>query len=94
MRLTWNKSSNAYEAVEKEIFKQYSKVESFIVQLRLKSKEDDEWIEVTELLLNDGNDYLHPKHTWINDWWEGEQIVELVAVAPVSCATLTDEWKV
>lgn len=94
MRLTWDKDSDAYTAVENEIFKRYSCYGSFIVQIREKHMEEEKWYEATELLLNEGYDNEHPHYIWENDWWEGEQFVELVAVAPVFNVKLADEWRI
>ena len=93
MRLTWDKDSDAYTAVENEIFKRYGDGSSFIVRIKEKHMEEEKWYEITELLLNEGS-YDHPHYIWESDWWEGEQFVELVAVAPACRATLTDEWRV
>lgn len=96
MKLEWN--DNAYNAVEKVISDKYPHGgnESIVVQLKQKYdfENEDEWEEVTTLLLNEGKDYLNPEFVWEFDWWEGQQDVELVAFAPVSFVKLTDEWKV
>lgn len=87
--------NTAYDEVEKIVLEKYGDTgASILVQMRLKYDGDDEWEEHTELLLNEGNDWATPKYIWENDWWAGQQDVDLIAVAPVYAIKLDDEWKV
>lgn len=74
-----------YGAVERAIMKKYGEIppESLIVQLRTKHMEDEEWWDRTELLVQNGYDSYHPDWEWEIDWWEGEQFIDLVAVAKI-----------
>jgi len=93
MKLTWDKDSNAYAAVEKIILDKYgSRGESIVVNLQLKYSCEDKYHFATTILLNDGIDCFNPDWIWEYDWWEGEQDVILLAAAPISEVELNDQW--
>ena len=98
MKLTWDKNSTAYDAVEKIIHEKYSNGEDFVVQIKLRynpTKEyREEYREITELYYNDGYDWQYPDYVWQYDWWEGEEDVELIAVAPISSLKLDKQYYV
>ena len=84
---------DAYEDVMNAVLEKYgSRGENIVVQLRTKYKLTDNWINVTTLLLNEG-DCVDPEWLWEYDWWEGGSDVELIAAAPVSDIALPDEFK-
>lgn len=86
--------NTAYDEVEKIVLEKYGDTgDSILVQMRLKYDGDDEWEECTELLLNEGPDWTTPKYVWENDWWEGQEHIEVIAMAPVYAIDLGDKWK-
>lgn len=92
MKLTWDDS--AYDAVERVVLEKFKNCgASMVIQLRKKYGCEDDWEDCTELLLNDG-DWINPKWVWENDWWEGEDDVELIAAAPVFAVSLDDKWRI
>ena len=93
LKLSWPEGSDAYTAVENIVIPKYE-VSDIIVQLRSKYDWEINYRDHTELLINDGKDYSHPKYIWQNDWWEGEQDVILVAAARVEDIKLGDKWKI
>lgn len=54
--------------------------EDYIVLIRLKAKELDDWRYINELLQYDGNE---GRYVWLSDWWEGEPFVEMLGAVPV-----------
>lgn len=85
MKITWDKNSTAYKAVAKVVLEKYKYTnESIVVQIRLKYSCEQKYKDITELFINDGEDYGNPDYIWENDWWEGQQDVELIATAPIS----------
>ena len=94
MKIAWDKDSTAYAAVREKLFEKLSPYNgSIVVQLRIRYNEETQWREITELLIDDGEDWDHPCWVWENDWWEGEQNVELIAAADVADIKLSDEFK-
>ena len=84
MIVQWGPGSDAYEAVEEIVLAKYGSFHgSFLVHLRTKYHEDDKWTNLSELFMDDGDDWMHPSFVWETDWWEGEQYVDLVAIAPI-----------
>ena len=86
MRIRMSKGETAYDAVSKIIKSKYGdRGESIVVQLRQKCNDNEPWEELTVLYLNEGNDWRNrPYYVWEIDWWEGQEIVELIAAATVS----------
>ena len=84
MELRFKDNETAYEAASKVILKRYGSGESFVVQLRQKYDDFDFWEEFTVLLINEPIDPIHSKYIWETAWWEGQEIVELLAAAPIS----------
>ena len=91
LEIRMNKGETAYDAVSKIIMHKYGdRGESIVVQLRQKYDEFDPWEELTVLLINDPIDPIHSKYVWETDWWFGQEIVELLAAAPISKIRLDD----
>ena len=94
MILKIDKKTTGYDAAEKVIFEKYGVMgESKVVQLRTKYKFDKDWTDITTLLLNDGT-WSEPDWIWEYDWWEGEEDVDLVAVAPVSRIDISEDFAI
>ena len=92
MKLKWD--TNAYDAVEKIVLDTYGPLNaSIVVQLQMKYDYEDNWEECTELLLNDGESWDNPEWIWENDWWEGQQDVDLIAAAPIYAVKLEEKWR-
>ena len=89
------KNDNPYKIIKNIVLDKYgSRGESILVELKTKYSCDDEYVSFSSLLLNDGEDWLNPDWIWEDDWWEGEQDVELVAAAPVGDIKLSEEWRI
>lgn len=89
MKISWNKNQTAYRAVSEQVLKRFGWTnESIVVQIKKKYSSDDNYSNITELLINDAQSDGEPQYIWEHDWWEGEQDVELIAAAPVSLITL------
>ena len=94
MKLDLAGYTNGYAAVEDAVLSRYAYTgESIVVELRTKYSHEKTYAQRTELLLNDGPDFLSPLYVWENDWWEGEQDIELVAAAPISRVRLSKEHR-
>lgn len=94
MIITWPEDSTAYEAIEKIALKKYRHIsDSLIVQFRMKYDYEERWDDYTELLLIEG-DWGAEEYVWQDDWWEGEQCVDLIAIAPVCRIRLPEEFAV
>ena len=96
IRIKLKENQTGYDAVGDAIRVLYPTTnESFIVELRHKYNYEDEtkWHKCTELMLNEGYDYAHPDWVWEYDWWEGQQDIELLAVAPASEVTLSHDFR-
>ena len=96
IKLTWDKKSNAYKTIEDIAIRMYGHTgESLLDQVMHKYACEKEYTEGTYLLADDREEYTDPpKYVWENDWWEGEQDVLLVAIAPVSEIDLPEKWDV
>lgn len=85
---------NAYECVESVIMAMYAYLHcSFVVELETKYKCDDTPRRFSTLLLYDGENYDNPHYIWEDDWWEGEEDVKLIAVAPSCDIELPKKWR-
>ena len=93
MKLSWGHDETAYDAAYKVIKEKYPEIEavskSFVVQL------DIGGYDLTTLLI-DNREYsgADPKYVWETDWWEGEDDVYLLGVAPVEDIDLSKYWSV
>lgn len=93
MKLSWGPDESAYDAAYKVIKERYPEIEvvskSFVVQL------DIDGYDLTTLLI-DAREYSGaPEHyEWDTDWWEGEDDVYLLGVAPVRDIDLSKHWSV
>lgn len=86
MKINWEEYEDPYEAVSDVILQKYGKYGcclDFIVRIKLKYEYEDKYREYNELLYNDGYDWSNPSLVWQNDWWEGEQEVELLGCIPI-----------
>ena len=94
MKLSWDLNETAYDAAFKVIKEKYPDIEavskSFIVQL------DIDGYDLTTLLIDERpHSGLPPKYyEWETDWWEGEEDVYIIGVAPVSDIDLSKHWSV
>ena len=64
-----------YKAIEKEVY------EDYIVCIKMKYTHEKEYYITNELYLFDGGQV---KYEWQNDWWEGQQEVEVLGYIAVS----------
>ena len=86
MKIYWEKYEDPYDVVSDIILKKYGKrgcCLNFIARIKLKYDYEDKYREYNELLYNDGYDWSNPNLIWQNDWWEGEQDVELLGCIPI-----------
>lgn len=61
-------------------------IETMIVHLRCKYSHEDEWTYLNELLIPEVNPSVvqpHEYYVWKNDWWEGQQDVDILGCIPV-----------
>lgn len=93
MKLTWGPGESAYDAAYKVIKEKYPEIEvvseNFVVQL------DIDGYDLTTLLIDNrafSGDSEH--YEWETDWWEGEENVYLIGVAPVHDIDLSTYWSV
>ena len=94
VKLTWDKSSSAYEAVEKAISKNKSYFNcDMLVRIMTKYswESDDEYVTSNEILTSDESGEVA---TWEYDWWEGQQDVWVIAAAPIEEIELQDKWNI
>ena len=96
IQIKWDAKSNAYKAIEEIAVKKYGNTgDSLLVRVMCKYECEKEYREGTYLLADDREDFTDPpKYVWEYDWWEGEQDVLLVAIAPVSEIDLPEKWDV
>lgn len=83
------KPLTGYEAAEALVMAKMESLygfmnESILVRIGIKDYGDKEYRYKTELLINDGPDSETPEYIWENDWWEGQDEIEVVWAVPVS----------
>ena len=86
MKISWAENEDPYNVIADIILNKYIKfgyVLDFVVRIRLKYNSETKYREYNELLYNDGQNWLQPNLVWQNDWWEGEQSVELIGCIPI-----------
>ena len=94
VKLTWDKSSSAYEAAEKVISKNklYDNCDMLVeIKYKYSWESDDKYLTSNEILTFDTNGALA---VWENDWWEGQQDVWVIAAAPIEEIELQDKWNI
>lgn len=93
MRIELNGRSG-YEAVESVVLFYYGQTgQSIVVELQTRGCGEWVWKHFSALLLNDGDDWNHPRYVWEYDWWEGEPDIQLIAAAPVCDVVLPNRWR-
>ena len=53
--------------------------DTYIVRLRYKCAHDGDWFYTDEILTYD----CEHGYTWLNDWWEGQQYIEVKGILPI-----------
>ena len=94
VKLTWDKSSSAYEAVEKAISKNklYYNCDMLVrIKCKCSWESDNEYVTSNEILTFDESGEVA---TWEYDWWEGQQDVWVIAAAPIEKIELQDKWNI
>ena len=92
VNIVWEKSNETpYAAIGDWIREHQDKLGNidtvYLVQIWTRYSEDDPWDDITELY--DANQGI-----WENDWWEGQDYVQLLAVAPVCDIDITPKFSV
>ena len=78
--------NDPYEAIGCWIDNNFGCDNSYIVQLLTKRSEEDDWSDITVLYnINTG---------WENEWWDGEEFIEIIAVAPVKQIDISESFNV
>lgn len=87
MKVTWGpETGDPYDVVADIVMGKYARYGcclNFIVRLRLKYDYEENAREYNELIYNDGESWETPDLVWQNDWWEGEENVELLGCIPI-----------
>ena len=86
MKVYWEKDGDPYDEVADIIFEKYKDYGccfDFVVRLKVKYNSEKEYREFNELLYDNGDCYSGHRLCWQNDWYEGEQEVELLGCVPV-----------
>ena len=94
IKLTWDKSTSAYESVEKVISKNklYYNCDMLVKIKRKYSWESgDKYVTSNEILTFDESGETA---VWEYDWWEGEQDVWVIAAVPIEKIELSDKWNI
>lgn len=69
-----------------------SEIGSKIVRIRLKYSFETDWRYINELYLYDPESGLpHSEYVWENDWWEGEEDVEILGFINISDVKIPEE---
>lgn len=63
--------------------------QDYVVKIRLKYKSDLTWTYTNQVLSYDGEGGMHSM-VWLNDWWEGQEDVEILACVPVFYLNIPD----
>ena len=94
MKLDLSNVIDPYDYIRQIILDRFpDAIESFVVELKIRYTSDEEYDDITTLLLNEGDDYLNSDYVWEYDWWEEERDVILVAAAPINDLILPKEWQ-
>lgn len=94
VKLTWDKSSSAYEAVEKAISKNklYYNCDMLVrIKCKYSGESDNEYVTSNEILTFDESGEVA---MWEYDWWEGQQDVWVIAATPIEKIELQDKWNI
>ena len=87
MKIVWDpETGDPYDSVAEIVMQKYARYGcclDFIVRIRLQYDVEDKPREYNELIYNDGVSWEMPKLVWQNDWWEGEEHVELLGCIPI-----------
>ena len=86
MKITWQENETPYDVIEDIIVEKYRHVGcsmDFIVRIKLKYENEENYREYNELLYDETGDCFMPHLSWQYDWWEGEQKVELLGCIPI-----------
>lgn len=63
----------------------------YIIHLRYRYRNERKWQESNELLLFRSFDYDEDEqYEWNNDWWEGQQELELLGIIRIENVTVPD----
>lgn len=82
--MTGYEAAGAVVMAKMESLYEFTMNESILVRIGTKGSCDKEYSYRTELLINDGPDWQTPEYIWENDWWEGQDEIEVVWAVPVS----------
>ena len=94
VKLTWDKSSSAYEAVEKAISKNklYDNCDMLVrIKYKYSWESDNEYVTSNEILTFDESGEVA---MWEYDWWEGQRDVWVIAATPIEKIELQDKWNI
>lgn len=94
VKLTWDQSSSAYEAVEKAISKNklYDNCDMLVrIKCKYSWESDNEYVTSNEILTFDA---IGEVAMWEYDWWEGQQDVWVIAAVPIEKIELQDKWNI
>lgn len=94
VKMTWDKNSSAYEAVEKAISKNklYNNCDMLVrIKCKYSWESDNEYVTSNEILTFDASGEVA---TWEYDWWEGQQDVWVIAAVPIEKIELQDKWNI
>ena len=67
------------EEIEKKIIAELNEGEHYIVRIRLKYAHEKEFRDINTLLIAEG-----PEWVWLDDWYEGEDVVHYVGFTAVN----------
>ncbi len=82
MEITWSDSDTPYDKIVDIITEWCNKncYGDFLVTIDV-SHDGEKWYRTTQILEYYGDD---DTFAWLNDWWEGEKLVDLQGFSPIS----------
>lgn len=93
MKIAWKKGENPYGVIKELVLKEYGNwTEPIVVWLKQKYECEQNYQEVTDMLSLSDNGWFSE---WLfeNDWWEGQQDVDLIGFAPVSEIPMDEKFR-
>lgn len=100
-KIVFNTEANQYpdDIILETIHELYPmKGGDYLVELKMKDNEDcpeTDYRDITELVLDvRKSDEADPHYEFRNDWWEGQQDIVLLAIAPIDQVDITDNFDV
>lgn len=87
--VTGNDNDNGYDFVMGVLLNLGICLDDYVVHIRQKYREEDDWDDDNELLLANTRGYRE-SYEWTDDWWEGQPYVEVLGATRIYDLVIPD----